>query len=157
VRIDGVRYSHPLLQALPTRTVVDLALPWRRDPEPLFRTLSGAWVELKSEVPYSARWIEGARESSRRQQRQSQYVSKLALDAPSLDPVAIKLRAAKRRDIAPPPRLERLDIGDEHQELMAGQREAAIAREAPTSTAEAQRAREMAITERLERTFATDD
>src|SRR5947209_239089 len=120
VRISGVRYSHPLLQALPTRTVVDLALPWRRGAEPLFRTLSGAWAPLKREIPYPARWIEGARESSRRQQRQERYVSELARDAPKLDPVEIQLRAATRAEPATPSSLPPLDLGTEHRALADG-------------------------------------
>jgi hypothetical protein len=157
VRINGERYSHPLLQALPSRTVVDLTLPWRRDAPPLWRTLSGTWVHLNREVPYPARWVEGAREASQRQQRQSAHVSQLAREAPKLDPVDIQLRAAKRPDTVAPPRLPPLDLGGQHHELAAGRREDRNAHSAARSVTEARRAREMEITERLERALAADD
>ena len=91
LKIDGKRYSHPHLAALPSRTVVDLALPWRRHAPPMAR-IAGAWVYLQPEVLYPARWVEGARESSRRQQAQNRHVSGLARDAALVDPVAAKIR-----------------------------------------------------------------
>jgi hypothetical protein len=68
------RYVHAALAALPSRTVGDLALPWRRDAPPLAR-IDGAWVYLEPEVLYRARWIQGAKESSRRQARRNHHVS----------------------------------------------------------------------------------
>jgi len=77
---------------------------------------------------------------------------KLALDAPPIDPVAIKLRAARQKK-APPLRGSQLDIGSEHRELAADRRRLMIEPDKPATAAEARRARELALTERLERRF----
>jgi hypothetical protein len=152
VRIAGERYTHPELQALPTRTVVDLALPWRRGASPLCRTRAGAWVYLERELPFPARWIKGARETSRRQQRQGDYVRQLAREAPVLDPVAIKIRAARAVEPAPaaPRRVDTIDLGTELRAMAVAHRSRAEPPATPP-VAELRRAREMALTERLER------
>jgi len=149
LKINGRRYVHSALTALPSRTVVDLALPWRRAVPPLAR-IDGAWIYLEPEVPYPARWIEGARESSRRQAKQNQHVSALAKDAPRIDPVAAKIRWA--RTLEPPGRpapLPELDLDDEVRERARSMRIAEKAGPSP-SAAELRRAREMALTARLE-------
>ena len=149
VKVGGQRYSHAELAALPSRTVVDLALPWRRGAPPLAR-IAGSWVYLEREVPYPARWVEGARESSRRQTSQSQHVTRLSREAPVVDPVATKIRWARRmgepQDVAPG---SKLDLGGEIEGRGKAERQA---RETPAgpSKAELQRAREMALTLRLE-------
>lgn len=149
LKINGRRYLHPALATLPSRTVVDLALPWRRKAPPLAR-IDGAWLYLEPEVPYSARWIEGARESSRRQARQSRHVSALAKDAPRIDPVAAKIRWAQTLEPqARPTPLPELDLGDEVRERAQSMRAVAQSPAAP-SAAELRRAREMALTARLE-------
>lgn len=149
VRVGGQRYSHPGLAALPSRTVVDLALPWRRGAPPLAR-VSGSWVYLEREVPYPARWVEGARESSRRQTSQSRHVTRLAREAPVVDPVATKIRWARRMGqtqvVAPG---AKLDLGGEIEGRGRAERQAQAAPAGP-SKAELQRAREMALTLRLE-------
>lgn len=156
VKVGGQRYSHSRLAALPSRTVVDLALPWRRDAPPLAR-ISGSWVYLEREVPYPARWVEGARESSRRQTSQSQHVTRMAREAPNVDPVATKIRWAKRmalaRDVAPGPRL---DLGREIESRGKAVRQAQETPAKP-SRAELRRAREMVLTERLEETQRRHD
>jgi hypothetical protein len=149
LKINGQRYSHPRLAALPSRTVVDLALPWRRDVAPLAR-IAGGWVYLEREVLYPARWVEGARESSRRQQAQNRHVSGLARDAAIIDPVATKIRWASRTDEDPVSRPTlALDLGGELKERATAKRLAGAAPD-PPSKAELRRAREMALTERLE-------
>jgi len=157
IRLQGQRYSHPDVQALPSRTVVDLALPWRRGAEPLCRTPAGNWIYLQKEIPYPARWIEGARESSRRQQRQTQYVAQLARDAPNIDPVAVEIRSAKVPEIDPGrPRRSPLDLGEELQALATARRRAdSIPPEEPSAGAR-RRVREMALTERLEKKLDHD-
>jgi hypothetical protein len=160
LKIGGLRYTHPRLAALPARTIVDLALPWRRAAEPLAR-IEGDWVYLEREVAYPARWVEGARESGRRQTAQNQHVKALAREAPRVDPVATKIRWAKRVASEQTPlatiATDRLDLGSEVRE-----RARAIAppptdvAQAPTP-AELRRAREMALTERLEREQRGDD
>ena len=64
--MQAVRHGHPALAALASRTVVDIALPWRRGAAPLAKIPLVGWVYLEREVVYPARWIEGARESRRR-------------------------------------------------------------------------------------------
>ncbi len=149
VKVGGQRYSHAGLAALPSRTIVDLALPWRRGAPPLAR-ISGDWVYLEREILFPARWVEGARESRRRQTSQSQHVSQLAREAPEVDPVATKIRWAKRLDqvqeVAPGPRL---DLGGEIDARGQAQRKAQEGPAGP-SKAELHRAREMALTRRLE-------
>lgn len=160
LKINGRRYTHPRLAALPSRTVVDLALPWRRDAEPLAR-IDGAWVYLEREIAYPARWVEGARESGRRQKAQNQHVSQLARDAPAIDPVAAKIRWSKRlaEEPTPAPARAKLDLGGEVRERARSIRPPAIdPAQAPSpSPAELRRAREMALTERLEREQRGDD
>jgi hypothetical protein len=153
VRINGGRYSHPEVQALPSRTIVDLALPWRRDAMPLCRTRAGDWVYLEPEVPFPARWIEGARESSRRQRRQAAHVTQLAKDAPELDPIAIKLRAAGRALPAPTysRRPAELDLGSELHDLGRAPQPATLLASNPQTAGERRRAQDRALTERLER------
>lgn len=153
LRINGVRYTHPLIHALPARTVVDLAIPWRRGAEPLFRTLSGAWAPLRRETPYPARWIEGARESSRRQQGQARHLASLEKDAPKLDPVEIKLRAAGRAVPAPAyaSRPVQLDLGKELSEVGHARRLIASTTPSVPTPAERRQAQDVALTERLER------
>jgi hypothetical protein len=156
VKVGGQRYSHSGLVALPSRSVVDLALPWRRGAPPLAR-IAGSWVYLERDVPYPARWVEGARESSRRQRSQSQHVSSLAREAPEVDPVATKIRWAKRMapaaDVPPGPQL---DLGGEIEARGKAERSAQEAPAGP-SKAELHRAREMALTQRLEEVQARHD
>jgi hypothetical protein len=157
LKINGKRYSHPGLAALPTRTVVDLALPWRRGAPPLAR-LAGGWVYLEPEVLYPARWVEGARESGRRQASQTQYVSQLARDAGAIDPVAAKIRWANRSANAPPAPAPgaRLDLGSEVEQRAVARPAGPPASTGP-SAADLRRAREMARTERLEQAQGRDD
>ena len=156
LKINGQRYSHPRLAALPSRTVVDLALPWRRDAPPLAR-IAGDWVYLEREVLYPARWVEGARESSRRQKSQARHVSHLARDAGEVDPVATKIRWASRMgEPAVLPPAATLDLGGDAQARARGDRSHMVAPDLP-STAELRRAREMALTERLEAALGPHD
>ncbi|HEY8572731.1 hypothetical protein [Phenylobacterium sp.] len=155
LKIGGQRYTHERLAALPSRSAVDLALPWRRDAPPLAK-LAGAWVYLQPEVAYPARWIEGARESSRRQQAQARHVAALATEAPEIDPVALKIRwGARQADATLPAPLPPLDLGAQRREQAAVIREAHAVPPAP-SAAELRRAREMALTERLEKAQGHD-
>jgi hypothetical protein len=159
LKISGQRYTHPRLAALPSRTVVDLALPWRRGAHPLAK-LGSAWVYLNPEVLYPARWVEGARESDRRQRAQQRHVTALAKDAPEVDPVALKLRWGERQaKAAPSIPLPALDLGARPREQAAAirKRQAEAVETTAPSAAELKRAREMAITERLERAQRRDD
>lgn len=128
-----------------------MALPWRRGAAPLARLPDGSWVYLKREILYPARWIEGAKESKRRQAAQARHVAALARDALALDPVAIKIRAAGRPPPEPSRRSPDLDLGSAHAEV--GRAAAAARQEAQTAPTRQERlhAREMALTERLER------
>ncbi len=153
IKLGGVRYTHAKLSALPSRTVVDIALPWRRTAQPLAR-ISGAWVYLREDTLLPARWIEGARESSGRQSAQARHVSQLAREVPEIDPVATKIRWARRQveeeTRIPSRRGPRLDLGGAVEQRA---KDAAVDRpssKAPPQDAERRRALEMAITERLE-------
>jgi hypothetical protein len=149
LKINGQRYSHEALVSLPSRTVVDLALPWRRGAAPLAR-VDGAWVYLRPETLYPARWIEGARESGRRQTQLNRHVSALAKDAPKIDPIETKLRWAARLEPATIPlALPPLDLGGELHARATVMRQPAPVPAAPPA-AEQRRARELALTERLE-------
>lgn len=156
LKISGQRYSHPGLAALPARTVVDLALPWRRNAPPLAR-ISGAWVYLEREILYPARWIEGAKQSSGRQTAQNRHVSALAREAGRVDPVAAKIRWAERtspRSALSP--AAKLDLGGGVEERASATRSSRRATPDP-SPADLRRAREMALTERLEAAQRRDD
>ncbi|CAN7588856.1 helix-turn-helix domain-containing protein [Phenylobacterium sp. LjRoot219] len=154
LKINGRRFTHEALVALPSRTVVDLALPWRRDAPPLAR-LGGAWVYLQPDAPYPARWIEGARESGRRQARLNRHVSALAKDAPKIDPVDTKLRWARRIEpLAVRTPLPSLDLGGEVSDRGRAMQSTAVA--PPPSHAAARRLHEMALTARLEAQQADD-
>ncbi|MDZ4373396.1 MAG: helix-turn-helix domain-containing protein [Phenylobacterium sp.] len=148
VKVQGQRFTHAKLAALPSRTVVDLALPWRRGASPLAR-IDGEWVILEQETAISARWIEGAYESSRRKQAQDRHVKALAKAAPAIDPVDIKLRWA-RRTMEPPQkgRSAASDLGGELRHLGSA---LAPVPDDPKPSAELRRLREMAMTELLER------
>jgi hypothetical protein len=152
VSIRGQRFAHPALTALPSRTVVDLALPWRRGAPPLARIPEIGWVCLSRDVAFPARWIEGARESRRRQQGQSRYVAGLAKDAPSIDPVATAIRRSERmteeRNVAAG---AKLDLGSQLGELGAAIRAGGRPLANAPPTAEDRRLQAMALTERLER------
>jgi hypothetical protein len=152
VSIRGQRFAHPALTALPSRTVVDLALPWRRGAPPLARIPEIGWVCLSRDVAFPARWIEGAHESRRRQQGQSRYVAALAKEAPRIDPVATVIRRSERmtkeRNLAFG---AKLDLGSQLGELGSAVDAGRRALANPPSTAEARRLQAMALTERLER------
>ena len=88
--------------------------------------------------------------ASRRQKSQSQHVTRLAREAPEVDPVATKIRWGRRmgqeQAIAHGPKL---NLGGEIEERGQAERKA---RDGPIgpSKAELHRAREMALTRRLE-------
>lgn len=157
VSVKGQRFTHPALTALPSRTVVDLALPWRRGAAPLARIPQIGWVCLSRDVAFPARWIEGARESRRRQQGQSRYVAGLSKEAPSIDPVATAIRRSERmtkeRSVAAG---ARLDLGSQLGELGSAVDAGRRALANPPSTAEVRRLQAMALTERLERKQSRD-
>ncbi len=152
LKIRGQRFHHPAISALPGRTAVDVALPWRRDAHPLARVPGKNWVRLLPDVPYPANWIEGAHESDRRQKAQRRHSGQLEREAPKLDPIAIKLRAAARRVSEPPPIAggPALDLGAQ-AELLAEAMRVVPASQSDLSASERKRLREMAVTERLER------
>ena len=151
LKIRGQRFHHPEISALPGRTSVDIALPWRRAAHPLARVPGGPWVRLLPDVPYPARWIEGARETGRRQKAQSRSVAQLSREAPKLDPIEIKLRSAARATTLPPSGKPShgLDLGAQAEHLADALR--APPSPDPVSASERKRLREMELTERLER------
>jgi hypothetical protein len=157
LKIRGQRFHDPGISALPGRTAVDIALPWRRDARPLAKVPSGPWVRLSPDVPFPARWIEGARETGQRQKAQSRYVAQLAREAPKLDPIGIKLRSVAQATPAfPTGRLGNgMDLGAQAEHLAEALR--APSPPDPVSARERRRLREMELTERLERRRRGDD
>ncbi|MFN9926996.1 MAG: hypothetical protein ACK53I_08670 [Phenylobacterium sp.] len=151
LKIRGQRFHHPDSSALPGRTAVDIALPWRRDTYPLARIPGGPWVRLLPDVPFPARWIEGARETGRRQKAQSRSVAQLSREAPKLDPIEIKLRSVARATTLPPSGKPShgLDLCAQAEHLADALR--APPPSDPVSARERKRLREMELTERLER------
>ena len=121
LKIGGERFHHPSVSALPGRTSLDIALPWRRGAAPLARIPKLGWVRLHLDRLYAAQWIKGARESDRRQRSQRQYVAGLARQAPKLDPVELKIRANFQRGPEPTPTgRPTLDLGAQADELALG-------------------------------------
>jgi hypothetical protein len=152
INVKGRRYSHPALAALPSRTVVDLALPWRRSVPPMARIPTLGWVYLEPEVVYPARWIEGARETNRRQRAQFDYVSSLARDAPRTDPIAVKIGWSRQQADGPPVReASSVDLASDLDDLGGAIRRERRAQEAAPAAADLRRAQAMALTEHLER------
>ena len=157
LKIRGQRFHHPEISALPGRTAVDIALPWRRAAHPLARVPGGPWVRLLPDVPHPARWIEGARETGRRQKAQSRAVAQLSREAPKLDPIEIKLRSVARATTLPPSGKPShgLDLGAQAEHLADALRTPPPPD--PVPARERKRLREMELTERLERRRRGDD
>ena len=157
LKIRGQRFHHPEISALPGRTAVDIALPWRRAAHPLARVPGGPWVRLLPDVPYPARWIEGTRETGRRQKAQSRSVAQLSREAPKLDPIEIKLRSVARATTLPPSGKPShgLDLGAQAEHLADALRTPPPPD--PVPARERKRLREMELTERLERRRRGDD
>ncbi len=150
VKVRGERYTHSRLAALPSRTIVDLALPWRRASAPLAR-IDGEWVALEREIALPARWIDGAHEAGRRRKAQDRHVRALAKDAPKLDPVDVKLRWANRLTEPPPiGRGAKADLGSDLRQLGSALSPPPTAL-TPKPKEDLRRVREMAMTEILER------
>ena len=150
IKIRGDRYTHPALAALPSRMIVDLAIPWRRGSLPMVR-IDGAWTRLERESVFPARWIEGAHEAGRRRRAQNSHVRALAKTAPPVDPVAVKIRWAERMtQPAPTGKAIDTDLGSLPRELGSALG-ATTDRDDQSSSRELRRAREMAMTEILER------
>jgi hypothetical protein len=113
IRYRGERYSHPALAALPHRRIVDLAVPWRRGAPPLAKIPEQGWVALEREMAVPGRWQQGARLSARRQKAYEDTVARMAGEAPTIDPVATKIRwgEARAKQIAVPPHPAKVDLG----------------------------------------------
>ena len=104
VKLAGRRWIHPALSALPARTLVSIAKPWRRGEAPLFLIPDGGWAYLSEEIALPAEWVEGARESRKRQKAHSRHVRQLAKAAPKVDSAAIAERLAERAYMVPLPK-----------------------------------------------------
>ncbi len=118
INVKGGRWTHPTLAALPARSVVQLALPWRRGEAPLFQAPGEGWAYLSRELALPADWIEGAHESHRRQKAHAQNVRKMVKTAPALDAAMIAGRLAERsrRAVMPRPDIA-IDAGAQLAEL----------------------------------------
>jgi hypothetical protein len=146
LKIGGRRFYHPAVTALPGRTVVDIALPWRHGASPLARVPGQGWVRLQPDLPYPAEWLEGAREADRRQAAQRKYVADLNRRAPKVDPVALQISAIGLRQApSAPGGPVSLDFG-----TLANQLAGALLSSPAPASADLRRQQEMAVTERLE-------
>lgn len=94
IKIGGERLTHPTLYALPARTVVQIALPWRRGGRPLFQAPGLDWAYLDIDFALPADWKDGAKEAGRRQRAQVRHITKAAKAAPVIDPMTLKRRMA---------------------------------------------------------------
>jgi hypothetical protein len=151
--IAGKRYHHPELSGLPHRADVEVALPWRRAADPLFRLSGGRWAYLAPDHSFPALCKDGAREAGRRQRAYDRAMTARAKAVDSFDPVAATLEMAARH--APPlpsGRSNRLGATGEVRDLAAGLA-AGPALPKVTDVTDAQRRREEAETLRLERKF----
>lgn len=154
VSINGTRYYHPQLAALPARTEVAIALPWRRGADPLFQAPGGTWAYLEQDYAFPANWTEGAQEAGRRQRAQVQHVKQLA-KVPAIDPVEVKLRkAARLGPVALHGRPDQLDAGAELLAIADGRARSEQARgEVSAEEARRRRARDRE-TARLEKRYS---
>lgn len=120
VNFKGERWTHPTLASFPARTVVQLALPWRRGEAPLFQAPGEDWAYLSRELSLPADWIEGAHESHRRQKAHAQRIHKMAKAVPALDAAVIAGRLAERsrRIVMPRPDIA-IDAGAQLASLAA--------------------------------------
>lgn len=94
VKIGGKRLTHPALYALPARTVVQIAMPWRRGGRPLFQAPGIGWAYLDVDFALPADWKEGAKEAGHRQRTHARAITAAAKAAPIIDPMALKRRMA---------------------------------------------------------------
>lgn len=149
VNFRGQRWTHPAMAALPARTVVEIAVPWRRGEAPLFMTPGLGWAYLSPELVLPAEWTQGAEESGRRQRAHGRHVRGLAKAAPGLDPAAVAGRLAERaRTVALPPPDLAIDPGAQLADLAAA-KAALPAPPDPMTAQEADRARRDRETARL--------
>lgn len=120
VKIGGERWTHPTLATIPARTVIQLAMPWRRGEAPLFQAPGEGWAYLSREIALPAEWTEGAQESRLRQCGHAKRIGKMAKVAPSLDAAILNERMAERsRRVALPRPGAAIDAGSQLSELAA--------------------------------------
>lgn len=117
IRYNAKRYWHPQFAALPGRGEIELLIPWRKDLDPIALLPTGP-ARLSEDMPFAANDTAGAIESGRRQQAYRRSTARLDRDAPTVDPVSVKLRMARHGDkIAIPGRRRFLDQGADIHEL----------------------------------------
>ena len=77
---------------------VSIALPWRREADPLYRPHGApGWIPLSESHAFPADWNEGARESAKLDKASLRVVRNLDRDAPTVDALdVIRSRARKR-------------------------------------------------------------
>ena len=148
LRIGGKDYPVP---ETPSGSVVSMALPWRRGADPLYRpSASAGWRRLAEDVVVPADWIDGAKESARRDKAARKAMRELEKAAPEIDPLEpARIRARKRGTIATPKPGPMLDAGEELASVAA----ALASRPSAPALTEAERVKRRmdATTARLQR------
>lgn len=120
VNYIGKRWTHPSLAGLPPRTVVQIAKPWRRGEAPLFQAPGLGWAYLAEDIALPAEWLDGARESRKRQKALTRNMRQLDRSAPTLDAALIEARIAERsRRVAMPRPDLSIDAGGQLASLAA--------------------------------------
>jgi hypothetical protein len=152
IRVRGERFTHTELARVPIGTSLDVIVPWRKGCAPIVMIDDLGPVQLVPDYAFPAASAEGAREAARRKQSYQRSVAALANEGPTVDPIDIKLRIAKRQDgIVIPGRTQFLDQGATVLDMTAARIAADAADAPPPAELERRIAREMRITENLER------
>ena len=121
LRIGGKEFP---VADVPSGSVVSVALPWRRDADALYRPSPHAgWRRLAEDVVLPALWIDGAKESGRRDQAARRAVRDMERSAPEIDQMEpVRIRAAKRGASVAPRCGPVLDAGGELASVAAALR-----------------------------------
>ena len=131
-------------------------LPWRRGADPLYRPAAGGeWRRLAEDVVLPSDWIDGARESARRDKAARRTVRDLDRSAPEIDPMEpVRIRAAKRGASVAPRCGPALDAGGELASVAAALRLPRAQASAVQTEADRQQRMFDARTARLQRSAA---
>lgn len=114
IKISGRHYYHPSLDQILHRTPVEVARPWRRDDAPFYRALGDAdWIPLEPERAFHPLDPAGAQEAARRRANYSRAVTKLAREAPTIDPLALVIGSGRQSAAVPAGQQPHVDLGTE--------------------------------------------
>lgn len=150
VRINGRGFSHDALLRLPHGEKVEIALPWRREAEPVALLPDGQSFQLLPDYAYAPHDRDGAVASGRRKQTYRRTLRAAIADTVPLDPVAIASEiGARAAPIIIPGRAHVLDQGSAVQAVTDARAEAAEIRHEEMTEAQRAKARRDRITQNL--------